>query len=170
MKRIYTGLFLAAFFFNGNVFAQQKPTHEIYSMMVYNFMKYIQWPNSGGGEFVIGIAGNNEMLQTMETWYNGSKMGTRVCVIKRIQTPADVEGCQVVFLDKSKSGDFEAIQDKVKGKSTLLITDKNGLGERGSAINFKVVDSKLKFELNQKVLESAKLKVAGALTSMAILI
>lgn len=170
MKRIYTWLFLAAFFFSGNVFAQQKPIHEIYSMMVYNFMKYIQWPNGEAGEFVIGIAGNNEMLSTMETWYNGSKMGTRTCVIKRIQSPADVEGCQVVFLDKSRSSDFDAIQNKVKGKSTLLITDKNGLGERGSAINFKVVDSKLKFELNQKVLESAKLKVAGALTSMAILI
>ncbi|HLT71802.1 MAG TPA: YfiR family protein [Cyclobacteriaceae bacterium] len=170
MKRIYTGLFLTAFLFSGNVFAQQKPIHEVYSMMVYNFMKYIQWPNDGNGEFVIGIAGNNNMLETMGTWYNGSKMGTRTCVIKKIQSPADVEGCQVVFLDKSKSGEFEAIQNRMKGKSALLITDKNGLGVRGSAINFKVVDSKLKFEMNQKVLESANLKVAGALTSMAILI
>ncbi len=170
MKRIYTGLFLTVLLSSGNVFAQQKPIHEIYSMMVYNFMKYIQWPGDGSGQFVIGIAGNDEMLETMSAWYNGSKMGTRVCVIRKIERSADVEGCQGVFLDKSRSGDFDDIQSRVQGRSTLLITDKNGLGQRGSAINFKVVDSKLKFELNQKVLESANLKVAGALASMAILI
>ena len=170
MKRIYMWLFLTAFFLNGNVFAQQKPLHEIYSMMVFNFVKYIQWPGNASGEFVIGVAGNNEMLETMSSWYNGNKMGARTYVIKKIQSPADAEDCQVVFLDKSRSSEFAAIQDRVKGKSTLLITDKNGLGERGSGINFRIVDNKLKFELNQKVLEGASLRAASALTSMAILI
>jgi YfiR/HmsC-like len=170
MKRIYTTLFLGALFLSGNVFAQQKPIHEIYAMMVFNFIKYIQWPDSGTGQFVIGVAGNNPMFETMDNWYTGSRMGTRTCVIKKIQTTSEAEGCQVVFLDKSKSDEFDSINRIVKGRSTLLITDKNGLGKRGSAINFKVVDSKLKFELNQKVLESSNLRVAGALASMAILI
>jgi hypothetical protein len=170
MRRIYKGLFLAVLLSSGNVFAQQKPIHEVYSMMVYNFMKYIQWPGDGSSQFVIGIAGNDDMLETMSAWYNGRKMGTRTCVIRKVERAADVEGCQVVFLDRSRSGDFDEIQSRVQGKSTLLITDKNGLGQRGSAINFKVVDSKLRFELNQKALESANLKVASALASMAILI
>jgi len=170
MKRIYRWLFLALLFSSGNVFAQQKPMHEVYSMMVYNFMKYIQWPTDGSDQFVIGIAGNDEMFETMNAWYSGRKMGSRTCVIKRIEKPADAADCQVVFLDKSRSSDFDEIQSRVQGKNTLLITDKNGLGQRGSAINFKVVDSKLKFELNQKALESANLKVASALASMAILI
>jgi flagellar basal body rod protein FlgG len=75
-----------------------------------------------------------------------------------------------VYIDKSKSGEFAGINDKVKGKGTLVITDKNGLGEKGSAINFKTVDNKMKFELNQKVIEASNLKVSSALTSMAILI
>jgi hypothetical protein len=52
----------------------------------------------------------------------------------------------------------------------LVITDKSGLGEKGSGINFKTVDNKLKFELNQKAIEASNLKVSGALSSMAILI
>jgi len=76
----------------------------------------------------------------------------------------------VVFIDKSKSGEFDAVNNKVKGKGTLVITDKAGLGEKGSGINFKDVDNKLKFELNQRAVEASNLKVAGALTSMAIFI
>jgi hypothetical protein len=170
MKKFFSAVLIAGMIGSGSVFAQQKPVHEIYSMMVFNFVKYIQWPDGGTGEFVIGIAGNNEMYKTMSEWYTGSKFGGRSCVIKKIESSFDAASCHVLFLDKSRSGEFEKVQSAVKGKSTLLITDKIGLGEKGSGINFKVVDNKLKFELNQKVLEASNLRVAGALTSMAILI
>ena len=78
--------------------------------------------------------------------------------------------CAVLFIDKSKSNEFEAVNNKVKGKGTLVVTDRNGLGAKGSCINFKTVDDKLKFELNQKAIEATNLKVSSALTSMAILI
>lgn len=170
MKRILSCLFATALLFSGNVFAQQKPLHEIYSMMMYNFVKYVQWPEDGSGDFIIGVAGNDEIFKTMNTWYNGSKISGRTCVIKKIESVTDSENCHVVYIDKVKSSDFDAISSKVKGKSTLLITDKNGLGQKGSGINFKVVDNKLKFELNQKAIESANLRVSSTLSSMAILI
>jgi hypothetical protein len=91
-------------------------------------------------------------------------------VVRKIQLPSDADGCQVVYIDKTKSSDFDSYKSRITGKSTLVITDKNGLGQRGSGINFKVVDSKLKFELNQKAIENANLKVANSLSSMAILI
>jgi hypothetical protein len=52
----------------------------------------------------------------------------------------------------------------------LIVTDKKGLAEKGSGINFKMEGNKLKFEMNQASIESANLKVSGQLTSMAILI
>jgi hypothetical protein len=169
MRRL-TGTLLLLLFLSGNLVAQQRPIHEIYSMMMFNFIKYVQWPEVGNGEFVIGIVGNADIYNTMNTYYKGSKLGTKTIVIKRVSTPTDADDCQVIFIDKTRSLDFDGYNNRVKGKSTLLITDKNGLGERGSGINFKVVDNKLKFELNQRAIEGANLKVAGTLSSMAILI
>lgn len=153
------------------VSAQDRPVHEVYSMMMYNFTKYVQWPDhQSGGEFVIGVVGNMDVYNTLNGWYGGKSKGSKTFVIKRFNSASDLTDCHVVYIDKSKSGEFEAINNKVKGKGTLLITDKNGLGEKGSGINFKTVDNKLKFELNQKVVEASNLKVSGALASMAILI
>jgi hypothetical protein len=152
-------------------FAQERPMHEVYSMMVYNFTKYVQWPDhDASGEFVIGVIGNSEVYNTLSGWYGGKARGSKKYVIKRFASAADVTDCHVLFIDRGKSGEFEAINAKIKGKGTLVITDKNGLGEKGSAINFKTVDNKLKFELNQKAIEASNLKVSGALSSMAILI
>jgi YfiR/HmsC-like len=172
MKKLTT---LAAVFLiiSGSAFAQtgERPIHEVYSMMVFNFTRYVQWPDqSGSGEFVIGVVGSQTIFATLTEWYGGKPKGSKTYVIKKFNSAADVTDCHVLFIDKSKSGEFEAINTKLKGKGTLLITDKNGLGEKGSGINFKTIDNKLKFELNQKAIETANLKVSSSLSSMAILI
>jgi hypothetical protein len=170
MKKVNV-LLVAALMMAGNAFSQERPMHEVYSMMVFNFTKYVQWPDhTATGEFVIGVIGNNDVFKTLETWYAGKPRGAKTYVIKKFDSSSDVSDCHVLFIDKSKSGEFEAVNAKVQGKGTLLITDKSGLGAKGSGINFKTVDNKLKFELNQKAIEASNLKVSGALSSMAILI
>ena len=169
--KLLKSLAVAVLLINGSAFAQERSVPEIYSMMVYNFTKYVQWPDHAGtGEFVIGVVGNQEIFNTLNGWYAGKKRGSMVYVIRQFNSAADITDCHVLYIDKSKSNEFELANDKVKGKGTLIITDKSGLGEKGSAINFKMVDNKLKFELNQKAIEASNLKVSGALSSMAILI
>jgi len=164
-------LLAAALLISGCAFSQDRPMHEVHSMMVYNFTKYVQWPDhAGGGEFVIGVIGSTDIYNTLNGWYGGKPRGAKTYIIKKFNSAADVTECHVLYIDKSKSGEFDTVNDKLKGKGTLIITDKSGLGEQGSAINFKLVDNKLKFELNQKAIEASNLKVSGALSSMAILI
>jgi YfiR/HmsC-like len=148
-----------------------RPIHEVYSMMVFNFIKYVQWPDHDkSGDFIIGVIGNADMYNTLNTWYGGKAKGAKTFVVKKFNTAAEVDGCHVVFIDKTKSNEFDNIKSKVNGKNTLLVTDKGGLGEKGSCINFKTVNDKLRFELNQSAIEASNLKVSGALSSMAILI
>ncbi len=157
---------------SGATFAQDdRPMHEVYSMMVFNFIKYVQWPDHDkSGEFVIGVVGNNDMYNTLNTWYGGKPKGSKTYVVKKFNSAAEVGDCHVVFIDKNKSNEFEVLKTKVAGKGTLLVTDKGGLGQKGSCINFKTVNDKLRFELNQAAIEASNLKVSGALSSMAILI
>jgi hypothetical protein len=170
MKKIKI-LAVAALLVSSGVFAQERPVHEVYSMMVFNFTKYVQWPDHAtSGEFIIGVVGNNDIFNTLNGWYGGKPRGSKTYIIKKFNSASDVTDCHVLYIDKSKSSDFETVNEKVKGKGTLVITDKSGLGERGSGINFKTVDNKLKFELNQKAIETSNLKVSGALSSMAIII
>jgi hypothetical protein len=167
-KAVLAGLVMMV---SSAAFSQERPLHEVYSMMVFNFVKYVQWPaNDNSKEFVIGVVGNNEIYNTLNTWYAGKAKGAKTYVIKKFSNASEVTDCQVIFIDRSKSNEFDAVNNKVKGKGTLVVTDRNGLGSKGSCINFKTVDEKLRFELNQQAIEASNLKVAGALTSMAILI
>jgi len=157
-------------FFSSNTFAQSRQIHEVYAMMMFNITKYVQWPDNSTGDFVIGVIGNDEIYTTLNSWYNGKPKGSQTYRIKSFKTAADVQNCSVVFIDKSKKGEFETVKEMSKGKGVLIMTDANGLGAKGSNINFTTVDNKLKFELNQKAFEASNLKVSGSLSAMAILI
>lgn len=170
MKRVCL-LFAFAIGITINSIAQDRPTHEIHAAMLYNFIKYVQWPNEGdGGEFVVGVIGDENVFNTLKSWYDGKPKGTKKYVIKKLSSPGEANSCQVVYVGRSKNKDFDVIKSSVDGKSILTITDGNGMGEKGSCINFKVIDGKLKFELNQATVNSSNLKVSTQLSSMAIMI
>lgn len=168
MKKI----FLAVFMFITSIaaFSQERPIHEIHAAMLYNFIKYVQWPDeSTGGEFIVGVLGDDNVFNTLKL-YDGKPKGGKKIVIKKLGSAGEASDCQVVYLGKSKNKDFETIKNSITGKSVLTVTDGNGLGAKGSCINFKIIDGKLKFELNQNVVTGSNLKISGQLTSMAILI
>ena len=148
----------------------EKPVHEIHAAMIYNFMKYIQWPDDGGTEFVVGVLGEDNVYNTLKNFYDGEPKGGKKYSIRKLTDVSEVASCQVVYIGKNRSKDFDNVKNTIGSKSILTITDSSNLGKKGSCINFKVVDEKLKFEINQASMNSASLKVAGQLSSMAILI
>jgi hypothetical protein len=168
-KSISVALFLIA---GASLFAQtEKPMHEVHGQMIYNFIKYIQWPNEAeSGDFVVGIFGEDDVFNMLKSYYDGKPIRTKKYLIKKIQAPSDASSCQVIYIGKDKAGQFENVKQAVTGKSILTITDSSNLGKKGSCINFKVVDGKLKFELNQASVAASSLKISSQLSSMAILL
>lgn len=151
--------------------AQERPEHEIHAAMLFNFIKYVQWPDEGtGGDFVVGVMGEDNVFNTLKTWYDGKPKGSKKYVIKKLTSADEAASCHVVYLGKSKSKEFDNIKTAIAGKPVLTVTDGSGLGQKGSCINFKVIDGKLKWELNQATFTSSNLKVSGQLASMSILI
>lgn len=166
-------VFLGLFVFAAQVgFSQtEKPMHEIHAQMIYNFLKYIQWPNDAeGGEFVLGVIGEDDVFNTLKTYYEGKPKGSKKYAIKKLSSPDEAANCSVVYIGKNKSGQFDAVKNASAGKPILTVTDSFNLGKKGSCINFKVIDGKLKFELNQASITASTLKVASQLSSMAILL
>jgi hypothetical protein len=131
MKRSIFLVLLALVVFSAN--AQERPTHEIHAAMLYNFIKYVQWPNeTDAGEFVVGVIGDEKVFATLKQWYDGKPKGAKKYVIKQLASAGEAGDCQVVYIGKSKNKEFDNIKTSVTGKSVLTITDGNGLGQKGS--------------------------------------
>ncbi len=146
-----------------------RPEHELHAMMVYNFVKYIEWPTSQE-DFTIGVIGDNEVYNTLNDWYGGKIRGGKKFKVVQFQSVEEYLPCSIVYLGSQSKEKLKSVKEKIGGQSVLLITNRPGFAELGSAINFKTVGNKLRFELNQQAIESANLKVSSQLTAMAILL
>jgi hypothetical protein len=62
---------------------------------------------------------------------------------------------------------MQTIIQQLSSKNTLVITEKNGAIEQGSAINFVVIGDKLKFELSPGNATKYDIKISSKLNEMA---
>lgn len=143
---------------------------KIKAIYIYNFTKYIEWPDDyKQGNFVVGILGNNQLLvNELKKMAETKTVGTQKFDIKTLSNPSEASECHIVYIMNENSGQLNDVLGKVKNKSALIVTDKSGLATKGAAISFVIVENKQKIELNKANIEKYKLKVAEQLVNMAV--
>lgn len=144
---------------------------KIKATFLYNFTKYIEWPEEyKQGNFIIGVMGNNTLYNDLSTFFSTKTLGTQKYEVKYFSKAADITRCHMIFIPADYSGSVNEVITKVKGKSTLIVTDKTGMAKQGAAINFVSIDNKQKFELNKSNVEKYDLKVSSSLVNLAIVV
>ena len=153
-----------------NSFANtQNPESKIKTVFVFNFTKYIQWEGTGD-EFIIGVLGDDaETFNALKAMANQKTVSGRKIVIKSIKSSSEYELCNILYITGDKSKKLGEVKAK-NLKNTLIVTEKEGMAEKGSGINFVKKDGKLRFELNEKEVEKSGLKVSSQLKGLAILV
>ncbi|MGJ3235552.1 YfiR family protein [Marivirga sp.] len=172
MKRISRVFILIALMaFGFSLKSGERPIHEIHSMLMFNFIKYVEWPaDAKSGNFVIAVVGDENVASTIQNFYTNRTVKGQTVKVVNVDNVSEVNNAHVLYLSSNRSKEFETAIEKFTGKSTLMITDKNGLGKKGSCINFQEINGKLKFEINQESIKGNNLKVSNQLSSMGILI
>ena len=115
------------------------------AVFLYNFTRYIEWPESyKQGNFVIGLLGETAITDELNKVAQTKKAVNQTIEIKRFGSLSDVSECHMLYVSTSKSGDLASAIQKTKSRSTLVITEQDGLAVKGAGISFKVVNNRQK--------------------------
>jgi hypothetical protein len=144
---------------------------KIKAVFLYNFTKYVEWPQAyKSGNFVIGVVGDESFSKELDLFFNPKSIGSQRFEIKSFNRASDISPCHMIYVSPQFSGNLNDVLAKIKGKSTLVVTEKPGMARQGAARNFTVIENKQKFELNKANAEKYDLKVSSSLTNLAILV
>ena len=156
MRKIFISLLLVLLISNTEVSSQDN-SYKMQSVFIVRFAKYIEWPgNYKSGDFQIGILGGAEAEKAISTTVQGKTVGSQKITVKRFNTVSEITPCNILYITFSKTSNFYAASTKVKGKSTLIITEKEGMAQKGSNINLVVNDGKMNFEINKSSTEKSE--------------
>jgi hypothetical protein len=139
------------------------------TLFIYNFSRLIEWPvNYRTGNFVIGVLGTTEVAAELEAYTKGKRVGTQNIEIIKYKAPTEVQNCHILFVPYARTKQINEVIASMGGKSTLIITEKNGALNEGSAINFIIVQDKMKFELKPENANKYGIKFSSKLTEMSL--
>jgi hypothetical protein len=150
-------------------YSQEYKLHPVY---IFSFTKYVIWPDTyKTGDFEILVLGDSPIIKELNNMASLKKTpDNRTIRVSKIESPAEIKKCNVLFVPVSKSKLIADVLTKVGTDPILIVTEEPGLGAKGSNINFIVKDGKLAFELNQTSMSKQNLKASSELSRLAVMI
>lgn len=171
---VYKAVFLLSFFicsYSEHRQIDKASEYNLKAAFIYNFTKFIEWKTvANDSEFIIGIIGaspiNDPLVEVIKTeTVDGKKI-----IIKHFNKAAEITDCHILFISRSAGDALEDILAKTAGKGMLIVSEQDGYAKGGTAINFVIVNRKLKFEANVKAINAAGLAASSQLLKLAIIV
>jgi hypothetical protein len=146
-------------------------SYKMHTVFIFSFTRYIQWPDAyGAGDFEILVLGDSPIVDELKSMAQVKKVGDRAIKVTKINNVTEIRKCNILFVPTVKSDQIAAVLSKVATQSILVVSEEQGLGAKGSNVNFVTKDGKLAFELNQGAATKQGLKISNELSRLAILI
>jgi hypothetical protein len=149
------------------VVAQTSSYTELQAAYIYNFAKYIQWPNEFT-QFTIGVLRSEEIAKDFAKILKGKKIAGKPLVIQLVDPEEKLDGLHMLFLPDEASDDLPGLIDHALSKHILTVTE-DDLIRKGAGISFVVQDDKLRFKLKKKILDDSGLVASDGLLRLAII-
>ena len=145
--------------------------YKFHSIFIYNFTRYIQWPAEyRSGDFVITVIGESDITPYLHEMAKKKQIRNQSFQIVSVDKLTDIPQSHIIYVPTEQSDKVGQLVDREDTSSTLIITEKSGMCQKGSGINFILVNGKWKFELNKAALEEAQLKISSELVRFAIMV
>jgi len=147
--------------------AQTSSYDELQSAYLYNFAKYIRWPDEGE-IFTIGVLGKADIIQALEAILEGKKVWGARIELKKFNSVDTIPACRIIYLPEASSRNITALKEAVAGKRVLIVSEED-LIRKGAMISFVVEGDRLRFKLKKDALSRAGLIASEGLLKLAIL-
>jgi len=142
------------------------------AVFLYNFIGYVKWPEATrAGPFRIAVIGEANLAATLAEIAQKRAAGGREIVVTAQPALVDtLPPCHILFLSSAQEDKLDDVKAQTHGRHTLTVSDTPGFAAKGVAINFVLVDGKLKFEINLDALAHVDLSLSSQLLKLGILV
>lgn len=136
------------------------------------FLGYVEWPPAlfaqPGAPFVIGIAGNDAIADELERISAGHSVDGRPLTVRRIRPDDTLAGVHLLYIGQVDGARRSQLLKLAQQRPILTVTDSSAGQGQGGIINFKLVDSHVRFDVALGAAERSGLRLSSRLLSVAL--
>jgi hypothetical protein len=145
--------------------------YRVKAAFLYNFAKFIDWPPEALGAanqpFNICVLDDESVKDEVERTVAGKSLDTHPIVVVRVNHTEGLRVCQVFFVTAAATSQEQTFLAAVRDSSVLTVGESPGFCQRGGIINFWIEADHVRFEINPKAAERARLHPSSQLLRLA---
>ena len=145
-------------------FAQEVANeYRVKAAYLYNFVKYVEWPDTSKRRILICVAGHNPFGTLLDSMVRNERVhGVPLVTEVIIEARTD---CDVLFTPSKAN--IPAYLRGVAGLPTLTVGETPGFVEQGGMIRFYPEGVNVRFEINPVAATRVNLKISSRLLQLA---
>jgi len=168
--------------------------YEVKAAFIYNFMKFIEWPQNSTSDqnnsqaMVIGVLGDNPFGDAFVPILDKEVHGRKINLVEIpgyqafhesasdkanaweaycAQYQQIIDSCDVLFICLSEKNHLDELIKLTPGRGILTISDIPGFAKQDGIVGFVKDNNKIRFEINLNIAQQENFKIRSQLLSLA---
>jgi YfiR/HmsC-like len=154
--------------------SSQLSDYDVKAAYLFNFGRFIDWPANGDAAkssfFAICILGRDPFGPNLDRMLSGQTVNGKKITVKRISSPHESEGCQVLFLSAEEAGQLKQIIAALDDHAVLTVSDMPQFSQQGGMIQFVLEQNRVRFEVNLTAAQRVGLAPSSELLKVATVV
>ena len=143
--------------------------YKIKAGYIYNFTKFITWPEDDGKTFNVCIWGDDPFGDSIKLMENKTALGRPIKLFKFNNGPQRDQHCHILYMN-DPGNDAPALKDALVIRdldNTLTVGESEEFTKQGGMIGFVNRQDKIKIQINVNALKQSRLTVSAKLLEVA---
>lgn len=146
--------------------ANSMAEYRVKAAYIFNFAKYVDWPNAENKLFHVCTAGRDDLGGALFALDRRSAQGREIQVRQNIALE-QLKDCQIIFVGDRDIKLLSSVVRQLLGTPVLIVSDHLQAVEVGAHIALASVDDRVEFDVNLASLQRANLKASSQMLKLA---
>lgn len=137
------------------------------AVFLFNFSQFVSWPPqafvSASAPIVIAVLGRDRFGPDLDAVVSGERVNGHSLVVRRYDHVSEVDGCHILFIDRSETDQLPQILLALRGRDILTVSDIDGSAQTGVMINLVTRDSHIHMQINVAAARAGGLTISSQL-------
>jgi len=138
---------------------------------LYRFVSYIDWPprsfENDNSPYVIGIVGAELVADELTRIAAAKTINGRALAVQRLRPGQPAAGVHMLFIGRTENERLDQWTRQVQGRPVLVVGEATGANATLAMINFRILEDRVRFDVQLDPVEKAGLKISSRMLSVA---
>jgi hypothetical protein len=140
---------------------------QIKAVFLLNFSQFVAWPAEAfptpDSPLVLGILGRDPFGRALDEAVTGERSGSHPLEVRRYRTPAEIQGCHILFISDSETPRLKQILPALQNRSILTVSNARDFAHYGGMIRFLTENNRIRLRINLAAARAAGLTLSSKL-------